>query len=143
MRKGSPPPIHEIIVKDGKMTQALVRYLFGLTRDVDGVINEGFDEFIELITKTSNNITLKPQTQALLVDATFGEINIKLPPPNESFSSERSINISIQKIDTSENIVNIVPNGSELVVGETSQELILDGEIYNFITDGADWYLGA
>lgn len=142
MRKGSPPPIHEIIVKDGKMTQALVRYLFDISRGVDSVTNET-NNLKEFVFKVSSSTSLAALSQSVLVDASLGDVNIKLPSPSESFSENRSFKIAVQKIDISDNIINILPFGSELIVGETSQKLILDGEIYNFITDGADWYLGA
>lgn len=142
MRKGSPPPIHEIIVKDGKMTQALVRYLFDISREVDNVTNET-NTLKEFVFKVSNSTSLTAISQSVLVDASDRIVNIKLPSPSQSFSESRSFKIAVQKIDLSENVVNILPFGDELIVGEVSQTLEDDGEILNFITDGETWWLGA
>ena len=97
----------------------------------------------EIVINTSVSIVLNPISQLILCDASNGYINITLPDPILCFESSKSFKISVHKIDISENIVNILPFGSELVVGEISQELELNGEIFNFITDGTDWYLGA
>ena len=51
--------------------------------------------------------------------------------------------ISISKIDTTSNIVNILPFGGETIVGDSSVELLEEGEVLNFITNGTNWYLGA
>lgn len=102
-----------------------------------------FDETRELVSTVVEDTLLSANSQTTLCDATSGEINITLPNPALCFSDNRSFRFAIHKIDISANVVNILPFGAELVVGEASQTLELDGEIYNFITDGTNWYLGA
>ena len=97
----------------------------------------------DYVTSTDISISLSSMAQIVLCDATTGDINITLPPPSECFTDNRSFRFAIHKVDTSSNEVIILPNASELVVGEESQSLLRDGEIYNFITDGTNWYLGA
>ncbi len=104
---------------------------------LDGIVTRDY------VIATDTSISLSSVTQTVICDATTGPINITLPPPSECFSSNRSFRFAIHKIDTSSNEVTILPNVSELVVGEESQSLLRDGEIYNFITDGTRWYLGA
>lgn len=83
------------------------------------------------------------ESQLIIVDATSGEIEITLPNPADCLINNISYKIGVTKKDVSSNFVIIKPFASELVVGETQQDLQLDGEVLNFITDGVDWYLGA
>lgn len=149
--KVSPPPINKVIVENGIPTQTFIRYLLDLrssNQDYSQIINEIIEEVTELqngvpIINVDEDAKLSAATQTVLVDATSGDINITLPSPSQCFNDNRSFSIAIHKIDTTANVVTILPNDSESVVGETSQTLELDGEIYNFITDGTNWYLGA
>lgn len=100
-----------------------------------------FNNVRELVTPISASVGLTAISQTVLCDATAGAINITLPPPASCFSDNRSLKIGISKIDTTANIVTILPNASELIVGETSQSINSEGDILNFITDGTNWYL--
>jgi len=79
-----------------------------------------------LIINTSIDLELSAQSQSVLVDATSGDIDITLPDPSLCLVSGRSYRIGITKIDTTDGMVNILPFASELIVGETSQDLQLD-----------------
>jgi len=94
-----------------------------------------------LIINVNINSALDAESQSVLVNATSGDIDITLPDPSSCFDNNRSFRIGITKVDTTTNVVNILPFASELVVGETSQVLLLDGEVLNFITDSTNWYL--
>ena len=104
---------------------------------LDGIVTRDY------VVSTDTSISLSPVAQTVICDATTGDINITLPAPSECFSDNRSFRFAVHKIDTSANEVVIFPNSGELVVGEESQSLLRDGEIYNFITDGTNWYLSA
>lgn len=95
----------------------------------------------ELITPVSTSSGLLSISQTVLCDATIGAMNITLPPPASCFSGNRSLKIGISKIDTTSNIITILPNATELIVGEASQSINSEGDILNFITDGTNWYL--
>ena len=97
----------------------------------------------ELITAVNTSVTLDAKAQTVLCDAAIASFSVTMPNPSDCFDGDRSFRFAIHKIDTSSNTVTILPNGSESIVGETSQVLELDGEILNFITDGTNWYLGA
>ena len=97
----------------------------------------------ELITNVSGDATLLAKAQTVLVDASTGPVTITMPFPEECFNGNRSLRFAVHKIDSSSNAVTILPSGSALIVGEASQDLQLEGEILNFITDGTNWYLGA
>lgn len=72
----------------------------------------------------------------LIVDASSGEINITLPAP-----SEKSAPITVKKVDVSEYAVNILPNDSETIDGDSS--LIVDSQwsAAKLTTDGTNWYI--
>jgi len=110
--------------------------------DADDLLDKAiFDNSRELIIEVTATTALNAENQLILCDATSEEIDITLPDPSLSFADSRSFKIGITKVDTSVNAVNILPFASELIVGETSQYLVLDGEVLNFITDGTNWYL--
>jgi len=100
-----------------------------------------FNNVREVVTTVTSDASLLAASQTILADATSNVINVTLPDPSTCFSNNRSLKFGITKIDTTSNIVNILPFGSELIVGETSQYLQQCGEILNFITDGTNWYL--
>lgn len=97
----------------------------------------------ELVTTVSGDTSLLPIAQTVLVNSLSGAISITLPPPSDCFDGNRSLRFAVHKIDSTNNIVTILPNGSESVVSEANQYMDLEGEILNFITDGTNWYLGA
>lgn len=95
----------------------------------------------KILNKTADYQALE-ESQLIIVDATTAETNITLPNPINSITDNVSFQIGITKKDTTVNKVVVLPFASELIVGETSQDLRLDGEVLNFITDGTNWYLG-
>lgn len=95
----------------------------------------------EKILNKSADYQALEENQLIIVDATSGEIEITLPNPTSCLINNVSYKIGITKKDTSSNFVIIKPFASELVVGESSQKLRYEGEVLNFITDGANWYL--
>lgn len=110
--------------------------------DADSTLDTAlYDNVRELITPASVSIGLMAISQTVLCDATSGAINITLPSPASCFSNNRSLKIGISKIDTTSNIVTILPSATELIVGEISQSINSEGDILNFITDGTNWYL--
>ncbi len=113
---------------------------------LDSALGEAVEDITNLqetIITITGNLTALNQSQLILADATSGVITVTLPDPTTFIIDNVSKKIGITKIDTSNNIINIVPFGSELIVGESSQDLQLQGEVLNFITDGISWHLGA
>jgi len=84
-----------------------------------------------LIVSTDTDITLKPESQNVLVNAT-----------SDCFSSNRSYKLGITKIDDTNNVVNILPHGSETIALDLHQELLQSQEVLNFISDGTNYWLG-
>lgn len=97
----------------------------------------------DIIISVSSDTVLANQTQIVLVDATSSDKLITLPQASEAYTNERSKAVAITKVDTTSNKVVIQTTDGALVVGETTQELLYDGEVLNFVTDGSNWYLGA
>jgi len=113
-------------------------------KNADSLLDEAIWNYTRIAISTiTANASLLPEAQTVLCNATDGAIDIIMPNPLDCFEDNRSLPFAIHKIDTTANVVNILPFGTELIVGEASQSLELDGEIYNFITDGNNWYLGA
>jgi len=100
-----------------------------------------FDHTRVKIINISSNISLSNENQSVLADATTGNINITLPNPVDCFANSRSFMIGVTKIDSSTNTITILPYASETIVGESSQALLLDGEVLNFISDGINWQI--
>ena len=100
-----------------------------------------FDETRTLINTITGNVSLIAGNLLILADASSNAINVTLPNPILCFSDNRSFKIGITKIDSTINKVNILPYGSELIVGESQQDLRREGEVLNFITDNINWYL--
>jgi len=96
----------------------------------------------ELVTTVTTNTELSAQNQTILVDATSADIDITLPDPALTFSSNRSFRITITRKDTTSNKVTIIPFDAELILDEESQDL-LNSEVINLITDGTNWYYSA
>lgn len=113
--------------------------------DADNLLDDAIgniDTRQKIINKNINYQALA-EYQLIIADATSGAINITLPNPTTCLINSVSYTIGITKKDSSLNIVNILPFASELIVGESQQELQVQGEVLNFITDGINWYLGA
>lgn len=116
-------------------TLSVMEALFVLDEEI------GSQEILN-ISNATGDISLLPINQLVIVDATSTETIIILPNPTDTFRNDNSKTITITKKDTTSNKVIIKPFGTELVVGEPTQELELDGELLTFITDGVDWQLG-
>lgn len=74
---------------------------------------------------------------SIIADATTGAIAVVLPLA----SSSEGLIIGTTKTDITSNIVTITRSGTDLIVGEISHDLLIDGEVLNFISDGTNWQL--
>ena len=104
-----------------------------------------FDEIeagVSIVTKTAN-YTILIDNEVILCDATSGIMTITMPSPSSAYSStylsSRTYNIS--KIDSSGNVVTIVPSASETIGGGSSFVLAYQNEALSLVTDGTNWYL--
>jgi len=97
----------------------------------------------ELIVNSTEDIIVGVSTETVLCNCSSNDIQLTLPNPTLAFNSSRSKTISISKIDSSDNYVNIVPYSNETIAGEASVSLVKESEVINLITDGTNWYLGA
>jgi len=135
------------LAKDGEYTQSTISNYINSAislNNADLILDSAIWDYTrEAVSTVTADASLLAHSQTVLCNATGGAINITMPNPSDCFENNRSLRFAIHKIDTSSNAVNILPNGTETMVGEASQSLLLDGEIYNFITDGNNWYLGA
>lgn len=122
-------PTHEAII----FMERLLRTLSGsIPLDVEFLYSH-----VAQVVSIDSDYTVPIGAYSVQADATLGEITVTLPLAVSSLE----YNIGVAKKDTSTNKVIIVPTDSDLIVGETSQELICDGEVLNFISDGTNWLL--
>lgn len=126
------------------LVNALAKYISEATslNNADVLLDTAiYDYTREYVNTVSISVGLTAVAQTVLVDATSGPINITLPPPVDCFDTGRSLRFGISKTDLTANIITILPNATELIVGEISQSINSEGDILNFITDGTNWYL--
>jgi len=142
-----PPRREELITTGREVTQRYIKFFESLSTNTNNV-----DPILEYINDTKLQIYIAggdysaaPGNYVIMVDASLGPVQIELPDATNSFLSYGAAsNFGISKIDTSANPVTIVSAiGSQTVVGELSQQLLLDGEILNVTTDGTNWELSA
>lgn len=94
------------------------------------------------IITVNTSTVLVPFNQTILCDCVSAELNITLPNPADTYLNNESKTFTLTKIDSTKNKVNILPFGSEKVVGEIQQDLKLEGETLTFVSNGTDWFLG-
>lgn len=99
------------------------------------------NELTSKVSTASVDTALEPESVSLLVDASSSDINITLPSPVQSYADGRSYVIGITKVDQTTNVINILPYGSEKVLGSDSETLEAYEEVLNLITDGTNWHL--
>jgi hypothetical protein len=81
-------------------------------------LDEGTDEYYA-ITLVTSDTTLTLEQHTILVDATASDINITLL----SALAQEGKEFIIKKIDSSDNVVNILRTGAETIDGDASQTI--------------------
>ena len=98
-------------------------------------------ELLALLTNTVVKITddyaVPLGNYSIMANAATKEIEVTLPLASEF---ENYI-VGITKIDSSSNIVRILPTDSDTIADEAFQDLLVDNEVLNFISDGINWQL--
>ena len=79
--------------------------------------------------------TLTDSNFTILADATTASFNLSLP----SVAGIAGRLYALKKIDSSDNIVHVVPNGAELIDSATHYDLELQDEFVYIISDGTRW----
>lgn len=100
------------------------------------LINSLFDLRQKVISITANYSVLIGN-YSILSDSTAGNIVVTLPLASQA----ESLIIGVTKTDTTANTVTMQRSGTDLIVGEISQSLLVDGEVINVISDGTNWQL--
>lgn len=85
-------------------------------------------------TTVTANFTITSE-EMILVDATSGPITIILPLP------ANITKIVIKKIDSSSNIVTIIPAGSETIDGQPSYQISTQYTAIDLVTDDINWFI--
>lgn len=96
------------------------------------------------ITTITGNYAITSADDVVLADTSGGEISINLPTAASVFSAttEKSGQFTVKKITSDGNNVNINPNGSETIDGDTGL-VIVGGSLahFNIVSDGFNWFI--
>jgi len=87
---------------------------------------------IRKLNTVTADYTLDGNDQVVLVDATAGPVTITLQPA----ASMRGKTVTVTKIDATANTVTVVPDGTDLISGATSEVLTAQFESFTAISDG-------
>lgn len=143
-----PRPINRSELARFLPSDRAIRAIEQIFNYVPDIINQlvGFagDSKIQVLTVTAD-YTVTAGTFIIMVDASAGPVAITLPDATTEISDYYNafFTIGIGKIDTSSNAVTVVPQAGQTIVGETSFDLVLDGEILNLASDLSNWQLAS
>lgn len=91
---------------------------------------------LPIVTVTSNT-QLNASHWTVLCDAASAAFDVQLPPAADNY--QRVFNV--KKIDSSANMVTITTSDGDLVEFDSTLDLLAQGEVANFQSDGNAWYL--
>ncbi len=104
-----------------------------------GFVNGGLTK----ITNISNNYGLLLTDVVVFADAASNDIDVNLMTATSAYNATDATThvFTVKKIDGSSNVININPNGSELIDGTTSIQLIgINRPYIRIATDGSNWW---
>ena len=101
---------------------------------------ENGDAKVPVLTKTAN-YQLLTTDRVLFGDATVGTFSFTLPDPASANPNGYSVPLSIGKIDSSANVVSILPFASETIGGDATFDLVVQNEILSLVSNGTNWFL--
>lgn len=84
----------------------------------------------------SSDTTLDANAENVLVDATAGIVTITFP--DASLFAGRPLRV--KKMDATANPVMVVPASTQFIDNALARALVLRGDSYNVLSDGANWY---
>ena len=107
------------------------------------VTNTSSAVLINIKTKSSN-YGLTVDDRVILVDTSGGNVSINLPTAASVWNSSSSTSqeFTVKRITTDVNYVSLIPNGSDLIDGNTSYNIVGPslGSV-TFISNGTNWYI--
>lgn len=130
----------QIVGNNGFATNAFVMFLTKLVNKLNAGTSDLATQINAVTQRISSivaNYTVPVGNYSVLANATSGAIIVTLPLA----STATTYIIGITKTDSSANIVTIQRSGSDLICGSTSQTLLYQNEVLNFISDGTNWQL--
>jgi len=107
------------------------------------VTNTSSAVLINIKTKSSN-YGLTVDDRVILVNTSGGNVSINLPTAASVWNSTSSTSqeFTVKRITTDVNYVSLIPNGSDLVDGNTSYNIVGPalGSV-TFVSDGTNWHI--
>ena len=134
------PTSTQIVSNNGFPTNAFVMFLTKLVNKLNAGTTDLATQINAVTQRISSivvNYTVPVGNYSILADATAGAITVTLPLS----STATTYIVGITKTDSSVNTVTIVRSGTDLICGATSQTLLYQNEVLNFISDGTNWQL--
>lgn len=87
------------------------------------------------ITEVSEDYTATADDSFILVSAENGDVTIDLP------SGVQGKQYSIKKIDSSDFVVTIQPNGVEAIDGDSTAQIAFENTTVSIVSDGENWWI--
>jgi hypothetical protein len=127
-------PDHESIVFIEKLFRSAG---FALPADIARLF-ELIEQFGDTVVKITDDYFVPVEGNfSIMANAAAKPIEVTLPLASLS----DAFIVGVTKIDSSSNIVRILPTGSDTIADEAFQDLLVDNEVLNFISDGTNWQL--
>lgn len=105
--------------------------------NADSLLDAQLYANINRLVSITANYTVLVGNYSIMANATAGAITVTLPLA----STATALTVGITKTDTTANTVNIIRSGTDLICGATSQSLLFQNEVFNFVSDGTNWQL--
>ena len=105
--------------------------------NADMLLDSKLYSVVNRLVSITANYTALVGNYSIMANAASAMITVTLPLA----STATTFIVGITKTDSSINAVNIVRSGTDLICGATSQSLLFQNEVLNFVSDGTNWQL--
>ncbi len=115
-----------------------------LNSSVSALVSLGFvNGGLTSVTNISTNYGLLLTDVLIFADASSSDIDVNLMLASSAYNAtdNNTYVFTVKKIDNTSNVININPNGSELIDGTTKAQLYgVDRPYIKFASDGSNWW---
>lgn len=98
------------------------------------VSGSGDTRIVERVTTQTGDFTAN-NLDAVLADASSGAFSVTLPDPSDE------VFVSVKKVDSTANAVNIETPGTETIDGETNQSITGENTSLSILSDGTNYFI--
>ncbi len=130
----------ELIYEDDNIISYTDTDFSGLTATIDDLNTTGA---IAEIFYTSQSPTLADRSKVFLMDASSSSLDVNLLVITSLLDAEDKYRITVKKVDTSVNYVDVKPSGVQTIDGKSYYRLHDYNDFVELIPDGSNWYVVA